>query len=143
MKQSIIALLNHIVNGGEIACYDRYMSNDHIDGESIDKYGCAYIYECSSYYTMVGMAGMELNTYIDDLEQNATYKALSSNWVPAPVMFRAVPEIFKGLMESGETNPVNAGTKYELLGLTWTFDTIDREAANWVLYQFEHLGREI
>ena len=133
MKQSIIALLNHVVNGGEIAYYDRYMSNDYID--------CAYV-ECSSYYTMVGMAGMELNTYIDD-EQNATYKALSSNWVPAPVMFRAVPEIFKGLVESGETNPVNAGTKYELLGLTWTFDTIDREAANWVLYQFEHLGREI
>ena len=148
MEQSIITLLNHIVSGGDIACYHRTIETiqtwDSLNSESvtIDIYQCRETDE-SNYYTMIGIAGLEFDVDNEDLDSDVRYRKLKESWVPAPILFRSLPELFVGLVETGETSPVNAGTKYELYGLQWKYDHIDREAANWILYQIENQGRKV
>ena len=104
------------------------------------------------FYSMLGMAGLEYEMEISEFDDGRadeancidsfmTAKKLKSNWVLAPVIIQACPELFQNLIPGGERHPDNTGTFYHDLGLWWEVDggelKLDKGVATSILNWFK------
>ena len=147
-------LLQAIVDGKEMSFYAKGCTFPSLGFEywedNEDNRYCEYAHSTGviDFYSMFGIADLEYSyevgeftdgraDQVDSTEQFLIGKALKSNWVLAPVIIQACPELFPGLVARGERHPDNKGTFYNDLGLYWEIipDTnlVDRGVAAAVL----------
>ena len=154
---AVVALLEAVVDGKNLEFYSKgvtfpSLGFDHWEPEEDDRY-CEYAHSTTiiDFYSMLGMEGLDYSyevgeftdgraDQVDSTEQFLVGKALKSNWVPAPVIIQACPELFQNLIPQGARHPDNTGTFYHDLGLWWEVDgelKLDKGVAASVLNWFK------
>ena len=147
-------LLQAIVDGKEVSFYAKGCTFPSLGFEywedNEDNRYCEYAHSTDviDFYSMFGIADLEYSyevgeftdgraDQVDSTEQFLVAQSLKKDWVLAPVVVQACPELFPGLVARGERHPDNKGTFYNDLGLYWEIipDTnlVDRGVAAAVL----------
>lgn len=136
---SVVALLEACVNGQRLCFYTKGCTfpahGFEFWAENESNRYAEYAGETAKvdFYSMLGMAGLEYEMEISEFDDGRadeancidsfmTAKKLKSNWVLAPVIIQACPELFQNLIPGGERHPDNTGTFYHDLGLWWEVD---------------------
>ena len=150
-------LLQAIVDGKEVSFYAKgctfpSLGFEYWEDNEDDRY-CEYAHSTGviDFYSMFGIADLEYSyevgeftdgraCQVDSTEQFLVGKALKKDWVLAPVIIQACPELFQNLIPGGERHPDNEGTFYHDLGLWWEVDgelKLDKGVAASVLNWFK------
>ncbi len=133
---SVTRLLELAVAGERLCFYDKGTTfakgtiDDWSAGEDNRYTEYAQETEIPNFYSMFGEADLdyefEVSQFSDgradeasDTDEFTKSQLLKNNWVLAPVIIQAIPELFPKLIRSGSRNPDNAGTFYHDLGLYW------------------------
>lgn len=132
-------LLQAIVDGKEMSFYAKGCTFPSLGFEywedNEDNRYCEYAHSTGviDFYSMFGIADLEYSyevgeftdgraDQVDSTEQFLVAKSLKKDWVLAPVVVQACPELFPGLVARGQRHPDNEGTFYHDLGLWWEVD---------------------
>ena len=136
---AVVALLEAVVDGKNLEFYSKGITFpaqgfEFWEPEEDNRY-CEYAHSTAviDFYSMLGMEGLDYSyevgeftdgraDQVDSTEQFLVGKALKKDWVLAPVIIQACPELFQNLIPGGERHPDNAGTLYHDLGLWWEVD---------------------
>lgn len=154
---SVIALLEACVNGQRLCFYTKGCTFpahgfEFWEPEEDNRY-CEYAHSTTviDFYSMLGMEGLDYSyevgeftdgraDQVDSTEQFLVGKALKKDWVLAPVIIQACPELFQNLIPGGQRHPDNEGTFYHDLGLWWEVDgelQLDKGVAASILNWFK------
>ena len=137
---SVVRLLELAISGERLCFYDKGTtfakgSSEDWETDEDNRYTeYAWETETPCFYSMFGEADLgyefEVSQFSDGRADEASdtgeftkSQLLKSNWVLAPVIIRAIPELFPNLKQDGERNPDNAGTFYHELGIYWETQT--------------------
>ena len=154
---SVVTLLEAFVSGQRLCFYSKGCGfpthGFEFWEESESNRYAEYAGETSAvdFYSMLGVANldyeMEISEFddgradeVNDVDSFMTAKKLKSNWVLAPVIIQACPELFQNLIPQGARHPDNEGTFYHDLGLWWEVDgelKLDKGVAASVLNWFK------
>ena len=156
-NNALVTLLEAVVDGQRLCFYTKgctfpAQGFEFWEPEEDNRY-CEYAHSTTviDFYSMLGMEGLDYSyevgeftdgraDQVDSTEQFLVGKALKSNWVPAPVIIQACPELFQNLIPQGARHPDNTGTFYHDLGLWWEVDgelKLDKGVAASVLNWFK------
>ena len=154
---ALVALLEAVVDGKKLEFYSKGVTFpaqgfEFWEPEEDNRY-CEYAHSTTviDFYSMLGMEGLDYSyevgeftdgraDQVDSTEQFLVGKALKKDWVLAPVIIQACPELFPGLVARGQRHPDNEGTFYHDLGLWWEVDgelKLDKGVAASVLNWFK------
>ena len=155
---AVVALLEAVVDGKNLEFYSKGVTFpaqgfEFWEPEEDNRY-CEYAHSTTviDFYSMLGMEGLDYSyevgeftdgraDQVDSTEQFLVGKALKKDWVLAPVIIQACPELFQNLIPGGERHPDNEGTFYHDLGLWWEVDggelQLDRGVATSILNWFK------